>query len=101
MLLLLISILQFFATPINNAASRYIEHQADVYGLEVIHDIVPNSQQVAAQTDQILGETNLEDPDPSPYAVFWFYTHPPIAQRLKFALSYDPWSNGGTPEFIH
>ena len=100
-LLLLISILQFFAAPINNAASRYIEHQADVYGLEVIHGIVPNSQHVAAQTYQILGETNLEDPDPSPYAVFWFYTHPPIAQRLKFALSYDPWSNGGTPEFVH
>ena len=100
-MLLLISILQFVATPINNAASRYIEHQADVYGLEVTHGIIPNSQQVAAQTDQILGETNLEDPDPSPYVVFWFYTHPPIAERLDFALHYDPWSNGGTPEFIH
>jgi STE24 endopeptidase len=100
-LLLLILILQFVATPINNAASRYIEHQADVYGLEVIHGIVPNSQQVAAQTDQILGESNLEDPNPSPYVVFWFYTHPPIAERLKFSLNYDPWSTGGTPEFIH
>jgi len=100
-LLLLISILQFVATPINNAASRYIEHQADVYGLEVTHGIVPNSQQVAAQTDQILGESNLEDPTPSPYTVFWFYTHLPIAERLDFALRYDPWSNGGTPEFIH
>jgi STE24 endopeptidase len=100
-LLPLILILQFVATPINNAASRYIEHQADVYGLEVIHGIVPNSQQVAAQTDQILGETNLEDPNPSRYVVFWFYTHPPIAERLKFALNYDPWSSGGTPEFVH
>jgi Zn-dependent protease with chaperone function len=100
-LLLLISILQFVATPINNAASRYIEHQADVYGLEVTHGIFPNSQQVAAQTDQILGETNLADPNPSPYVVFWFYTHPPIAERVNFALHYDPWSTGGTPEFIH
>jgi STE24 endopeptidase len=100
-LLLLISILQFVATPINNAVSRYIEHQADVYGLEVTHGIIPNSQQVAAQTDQILGETNLEDPSPSPYVVFWFYTHPPIAERLKFSLNYDPWNTGGTPEFIH
>jgi Zn-dependent protease with chaperone function len=100
-LLLLISILQFVATPINNAASRYIEHQADVYGLEVIHGIVPNSQQVAAQTDQILGESNLEDPNPSPYTVFWFYTHPPIADRLNFALNYDPWSTGQPTEFIH
>jgi len=100
-LLLLISILQFVATPINNAASRYIEHQADVYGLEVIHGIVPNSQQIAAQTDQILGETNLEDPNPSPYVVFWFYTHPPIAERLKFSLNYDPWASGQPTEFVH
>jgi STE24 endopeptidase len=99
-LLLLILILQFVATPINNAASRYIEHQADVYGLEVTHGIIPNSQQVAAQTDQILGETNLEDPSPSPYVVFWFYTHPPIAERLKFSLNYNPWNTGGTPEFV-
>jgi STE24 endopeptidase len=100
-LLLLISILQFAATPIVNGVSRYIEHEADVYGLEVIHGIVPNSQQVAAQTDQILGETNLEEPDPSRYAVFWFYTHPPIAERLKFALDYDPWSASQPTEFIH
>lgn len=99
-LLLLISILQFVATPINNAASRYIEHQADVYGLEVTHGIIPNPQQVAAQTDQILGETNLEDPAPSPYAVFWFYTHPPIAERLNFSLHYNPWANGQPTEFV-
>jgi STE24 endopeptidase len=100
-LLLLSLILQFAATPINNAFSRYFEHQADVYGLEVIHGIVPNSQQVAAQTFQILGDSNLEEPNPSPYVVFWFYTHPPIADRVQFALHYDPWSTGAPPEFIH
>jgi len=100
-LLVLISIMQFASTPIVNAFSRYFEHQADVYGLEVIHGVVPNSQQVAAQTFQILGETNLEEPNPSPYAVFWFNTHPPVAQRLKFALQYAPWSNGQPPEFVH
>jgi STE24 endopeptidase len=100
-LLLLITILQFAATPIVNGISRYIEHEADVYGLEVIHGVVPNSQQVAAQTDQVLGETNLEEPNPSPYAVFWFYTHPPIADRINFALNYDPWSTDQPTEFIH
>jgi len=100
-LLVLISIMQFASTPIVNAFSRYFEHEADVYGLEVIHGVVPNSQQVAAQTFQILGETNLEEHDPSPYAVFWFDTHPPVAQRLKFALQYDPWSAGQPTQFVH
>jgi STE24 endopeptidase len=100
-LLLLISVLQFVATPVNNAVSRYIEHQADVFGLEVIHGVVPDSPQVAAQAFQILGETNLEEPNPSPYVVFWFYTHPPIADRIGFALSYNPWSEGKSPEFVH
>lgn len=100
-LLLLISVFQFVATPVTNGASRYIEHQADVFGLEVIHGVVPGSPQVAAQAFQILGEKDLEEPDPSPAVVFWFYTHPPIADRIGFALSYDPWSSGASPEFIH
>jgi STE24 endopeptidase len=100
-LLLLISVFQFVATPVDNAVSRYIEHQADVFGLEVIHGVVPDSPQVAAQAFQILGEANLEEPDPSPYVVFWFYTHPPIADRIGFALAYYPWSQGASPEFIH
>lgn len=100
-LLLLILVFQFAATPVDNAVSRYIEHQADVFGLEVIHGIVTDSPQVAAEAFQILGEANLEEPDPSPAVVFWFYTHPPIADRIGFALSYDPWSTGGSPQFIH
>ncbi len=100
-LLLLISVLQFATTPIENAISRYFEHQADVYGLEVIHAVVPDAPQVTAQALQILGETNLEEPEPSRLTVFWFYTHPPIADRINFALQYDPWSTGSPPEFIH
>lgn len=99
-LLVLITILQFAATPIDSAVSRYFEHQADVFGLEVIHGTVPNSPQVAAQAFQILGETNLEEPNPSRLTVFWFYDHPPIAGRLDFALHYDPWSRGQAPEFV-
>ena len=100
-LLLLISVLQFASTPLDNALSRYFEHQADLYGLEVIHGIVPDAPQVTAQVNQILGETNLEEPEPSRLTVFWFYTHPAIADRIAFALQYDPWSEGRQPEFIH
>ena len=72
-----------------------------LFGLDVIHGIVPDAPQVTAQVNQILGEADLEEPDPSRLTVFWFYTHPPIGDRIAFALHYDPWSQGREPEFIH
>ncbi|MGH9592434.1 MAG: M48 family metalloprotease, partial [Bryobacteraceae bacterium] len=99
-LLLLGSIVSFAATPVANGVSRYFEHQADVFGLEVIHGVVQNAPQVAARADQILGEEDLEEPNPSAFTVFWFYTHPPIARRLEFSLHYNPWGEGRSPEFV-
>jgi STE24 endopeptidase len=98
---LLFTLLSLASTPIVNATSRYIEHQADVFGLEAIHGIIPDEHQVAARAEQILGEVDLEEPDPSWFTVFWFDDHPPIAERLDFALHYDPWSQGRAPKFIH
>ena len=49
-LLLLLSIFSFASDPISNACSRHIEHQADVYGLEVTHGILPNAGQAAADS---------------------------------------------------
>jgi STE24 endopeptidase len=100
-LLLLLSIFSFVANPITSAASRYFEHQADQYGLEVTHGLTPDSGQVAAQSFQILGEVDLSDPKPNPVDVFLFYSHPPIADRIHFALTYNPWANGGHGEFVH
>lgn len=100
-LLLLLSILSFVASPLTSAVSRHFEHQADQYGLEVTHGLTPDSAQVAAQSFQILGETDLADPEPSSLDVFLFYSHPPIPDRIHFALTYDPWASGGTGEFVH
>jgi STE24 endopeptidase len=99
-LLLLIGIFSFATGPLQNAFSRHIEHQADQYGLEVTHGLIPDAGQVAAQSFQVLGEVDLEDPAPNPAAVFLFYTHPPIDRRIQFALGYDPWVGGGHGEFV-
>ena len=99
-LLLLLSIFSFVANPITSAASRYFEHQADQYGLEVTHGLIPDSGEVAAQCFQILGEVDLSDPKPNPVDVWLFYSHPTIPDRIRFALSYDPWANGGHGEFV-
>jgi len=99
-LALLLSIFSFLANPVANGYSRGQEHQADQYGLEVTHGLTPDSGQVAAQAFQKLGEVDLADPDPNPVDVFLFHDHPPIADRIQFCLTYDPWSKGGQAEFV-
>jgi STE24 endopeptidase len=98
--LLLFQIAMFVASPVVNGISRMQEHAADVYGLEVIHGIVPNSDEVAAHAFQILGEVDLSDPNPSAFIRFWLYSHPPVAERLVFAHNYDPWSKGESPKYV-
>ena len=65
----------------------------------MIHGIVPDSREVASHAFQILGEVDLDEPNPSPFIEFWLYTHPSISERIAFAQSYDPWSSG-TPKYI-
>ena len=100
-LLILLSVAGFIVTPAANSLSRYFEHQADQYALEVTHGLTPDSGQVAAQTFQILGEVDLEYPDPSPADVLLTYDHPATRDRVTFSLNYDPWASGGTGEFVH
>jgi Zn-dependent protease with chaperone function len=99
-LLFAILIFNFIFTPIDNAYSRYLEHQADQYGLEVVHGIVPDAPQVAAQSFQILGEIDLAEPSPSTAVKIWFYDHPSLDERILFAQTYDPWDKGESPEFV-
>jgi Zn-dependent protease with chaperone function len=99
-LILLVMVFGFLFTPISNVYSRHLEHQADQYGLEVIHGLVPDAPVVAAHAFQILGEVDLEEPNPSAAVKFWFYNHPPLDERMRFAQTYDPWSQGRAPEFV-
>jgi len=100
-LILLLTIFLVVLAPVFNTISRYFEHQADQYGLEVTHGLTPDSGQVAAQSFQILGEVDLEFPDPGPLEVFLTYSHPATRDRIHFALTYDPWASGGQGEFVH
>ncbi len=99
-LLLVLSVFNFLAAPVDNAYSRHLEHQADTYALEVTRGVVPDAPEAAAQSFQILGEIDLEDPDPPAFIRFWLYTHPPLNERILFARTYDPWSKGQQPQFV-
>ena len=94
------SIASFFATPVVNTASRHFEHEADVYGQEAIHGLVPDPRRTAASAFNHLGEGWLDDPDPNPIVEFWNYNHPSVQNRAKFARGYDPWANGGRGRFF-
>jgi STE24 endopeptidase len=98
--MLLVTLFYFASNPIENGFSRHIEHQADQYGLELTHGLILDSGQVTAQSFQLLGQLGLEDPSPNAVDVFMFYTHPPMTERIQFAVTYDPWSHGGHGEFV-
>jgi STE24 endopeptidase len=100
MLILIFSIMSTLSQPIGSAFSRTLEHNADIYGLEVTHGINANSQEAAAHAFQVLGELSLSYPYPSKFVIFWYADHPPIPERVPFAHSYDPWSKGEQPKYV-
>ncbi len=99
-LMLALSLLTLAGEPIGNAFSRHLEHQADIYGLEVTHGLFPNNAEVAASSFQKLGEKSYDYPTPSPLLVFWAYSHPTIADRIRFSLQYDPWDTPSGPKYV-
>jgi len=100
LLLLVVTVLSFLGEPVGNAFSRWEEHQADVYGQEVIHGLVPDAQATMVRSFQRLGEMWLDVPDPNPLVVSWTYSHPTTAQREAFAAGYDPWAKGERPKYV-
>ena len=99
-LLLVFTCISFLFSPISNAFSRWEEHQADIFGQEAIHGLVPNPQITAQKAFVALGENYLEAPNPNPFVEFWLYSHPSISHRANFAAHYDPWLPGRHPRYF-
>lgn len=99
-LFLAFSLAGFVLTPVGNAISRHFEHEADVYGQEAIHGLVPDPQKTAVSSFNHLGEAWLDDPNPNGFVEFWSYSHPSVQHRAQFAERYDPWANGGHGRFF-
>ena len=100
MIFFILGVLSFISTPVGSTFSRQLEHNADVYGLEVTHGINANSQEAGAHAFQVLGEIGLSYPYPNRFVVFWYYDHPAIPDRVRFAHTYDPWSKGEQPKYV-
>lgn len=87
LLILLTSVLIFLASPLTNAISRCMEHEADRFGLEITHD-----NQAAGEAFVSLQEQNLANPYPGKLYQFFRCTHPPLGERVAFCNSYCPWT---------
>ena len=86
LLMLLGSIVSLALIPLLLALSRYQEHEADRFALEITRD-----NRAAATTFVRLQEENLAIPRPGPLYTLWRGSHPALGDRVDFANHYRPW----------
>jgi Zn-dependent protease with chaperone function len=84
-----LTVVSFFAQPAVYAFSRFQEHQADIYALEVTH-----LNNAGATAFLKLGTENKSNPDPSALETWLLWTHPPVVERVRFMQTYRPWEEG-------
>jgi STE24 endopeptidase len=87
--LFIAGLLSFLLSPVNSGFSRYVEHEADVFSLELTHLNEP-----LATAFVKLSEDSKQIPRPSAFMKYWTYSHPPTSERIEFALGYRPWEKG-------
>lgn len=93
-LLLSLTLVTLLALPGLNAASCAIEHESDVYGLEITRD-----NDAGARAFLKLAQDNRSDPEPADWVRILLYDHPPLGERIRFAMAYRPWESGAPNRF--
>ncbi len=79
-LLLTAGVVSAVTIPLANSLSRWIERRADRFALQLTRNpgaFVAAMKRMAAQ--------NLAEERPSAFALGFFYTHPPVAERISMA----------------
>jgi STE24 endopeptidase len=89
LLMLLLTLFSLVITPAALAFSRYHEHEADRFGLELTHD-----NHAAATAFVALQQQNLTVPRPGLLYKLFRASHPPIGERVDFINGYHPWTRG-------
>ena len=95
-LLAVSSLLAFLLSPVYSGYSRHIEHQADVFGLELTH-----KNEAMASSFVKFAEDSKADPRPPRFIEWWYYSHPSLGRRIDFVLAYKPWEKGQPNQLWH
>jgi Zn-dependent protease with chaperone function len=96
LLLLLGTLVSLVTTPAVLAFSRYQEHEADRFALELTRN-----NYAGATTFVRLQQENLSVPRPGPIFKFWRGSHPSLGERVDFANRYRPWQTGEALHYGH
>lgn len=82
LIILLLNLVSFFASPIENAVSRYFEREADSYEISLTED-----RESAVRAMQKLYQKSLGIPRPSQFYKIWYHSHPPLEERIDFYIN--------------
>jgi STE24 endopeptidase len=82
MMILLLPVISFLFTPVMSYVSRHNEYAADAFGSEM-----GGRENLVSALMKLVTE-NKAFPKSHPLVIFFYYTHPPIIERLK-ELGYD------------
>jgi STE24 endopeptidase len=89
LLLILTSMFSLLIQPASNAFTRYAEHEADRFGLEITQ-----TSHSAGTAFVKLQEDALANPRPGWLFKLWRENHPPLGERIDFVNAYHPWRTG-------
>jgi Zn-dependent protease with chaperone function len=89
LLILLLKCSLLVLGPVANAYSRFQEHEADCFALELTR-----TNRTAALAFVGVQHENLINPRPNWFYRTWRATHPSIGERIDFCNSYHPWDEG-------
>ena len=96
LLFLFFAVFQFLTAPLTNLDSRYREHEADRFALEMTRN-----NRASALAFVKLQQENLGVPRPAFLVQLWRGTHPALGERIDFANSYQPWTTGQPGKYEH
>lgn len=96
LVIFLVGVLSFVVTPVAAGYSRWQEHEADRFGLEITRN-----NHAAATAFVRLQQENLGVPRRGLLYKLWRADHPLLGERIDFCNSYRPWDEGKPGRYEH
>ena len=88
---IILTVLGLLATPVSNAATRFIEADADRFSLERAHE--PDGLARA-----LVKTVEYRAADPSPVEEFIFYSHPSVGSRIRRCMDWKAAHQSAAPK---